>query len=92
MFARVADPESFNPACKNALARPVGERWCHLGLCSRIRAHLRSLRGRIEELVENIPDLVALIEPMLVVRRVLREQINILHRRLSPLLNVTLER
>jgi transposase len=37
---------------------------------------------RIEELVENIPDLVALVEPMLVVRRVLREQINILHRRL----------
>ena len=37
---------------------------------------------RIEELVENIPDLVALVEPMLVVRRVLRQQINILHRRL----------
>ena len=37
---------------------------------------------RVEELVENIPDLVALVEPMLVVRRVLREQINILHRRL----------
>jgi transposase len=35
---------------------------------------------RIED--ENIPDLVALVEPMLVVRRVLREQINILHRRL----------
>jgi transposase len=37
---------------------------------------------RVEELVENIPDLVGLVEPMLVVRRVLREQINILHRRL----------
>jgi hypothetical protein len=50
----------------------------------------KKFERRIEELVENIPDLVALIEPMLVVRRVLREQINILHRRLSPLLNVTL--
>ena len=37
---------------------------------------------RIKELVENMPDLVALVEPLLVVRRVLREQINILHRRL----------
>jgi transposase len=49
----------------------------------------KKFERRIEELVENIPDLVALIEPMLVVRRVLREQINILHRRLAPLLNVT---
>src|SRR6202158_91412 len=38
--------------------------------------------ARIKELVENFPDLVALVEPLRVVRRVLREQINILHRRL----------
>src|SRR6187549_727075 len=38
--------------------------------------------ARIKELVENLPDLAALVEPMLVVRRVLREQIVILHRRL----------
>jgi len=37
---------------------------------------------RIKELVENLPDLAALIEPLLVVRRVLREQTAILHRRL----------
>ena len=37
---------------------------------------------RIKELVEDIPDLGALVEPLLIVRRVLREQINILHRRL----------
>src|SRR3974377_864412 len=37
--------------------------------------------ARVKELVENIPDLLALVEPMLVVRRVLREQISILHRR-----------
>ena len=38
--------------------------------------------ARIEELVENIPDLAGLVEPLLVVRRVLREQIAVLHRRL----------
>jgi transposase len=37
---------------------------------------------RIKELVENCPDLAALVEPLLVVRRVLREQIVNLHRRL----------
>jgi transposase len=37
--------------------------------------------ARIKELVESFPDLVALAEPLLVVRRVLREQIAILHRR-----------
>ena len=38
--------------------------------------------ARIKELVENLPDLAVLVEPMLIVRRVLREQIVILHRRL----------
>ena len=37
---------------------------------------------RIKELVENVPDLAMLVEPLLVVRRALREQIGILHRRL----------
>src|SRR5271167_2200855 len=37
---------------------------------------------RIAELVENHPDLAVLVEPMLIVRRVLREQFVILHRRL----------
>src|ERR1700739_4042748 len=35
--------------------------------------------ARIKELVENLPDLAALVEPLLVVRRVLRGQIGILH-------------
>ena len=30
--------------------------------------------ARIKELIDNFPDLVALVEPLLVVRRVLREQ------------------
>jgi transposase len=38
--------------------------------------------ARIKQLVENVPDLVVLVEPLLVVRRALREQIGILHRRL----------
>jgi transposase len=37
---------------------------------------------RIKELVENLPDLAILVEPLLIVRRVLREQLDILHRRL----------
>src|ERR1700745_2378990 len=38
--------------------------------------------ARIKELVENLPDLTVLVEPLLVVRRVLREQIDVMHRRL----------
>jgi len=37
---------------------------------------------RIRELVENLADLAALVEPLLIVRRVVREQLGILHRRL----------
>jgi transposase len=38
--------------------------------------------ARIKELVEDVPGLAVLVEPLLVVRRVLREQISVLHRRL----------
>ena len=38
--------------------------------------------ARIKELIENFSDLAVLVEPLLVVRRVLREQLSILHRRL----------
>jgi transposase len=38
--------------------------------------------ARIKELVENLPDLIVLVEPLLIVRRVIREQVDILHRRL----------
>ena len=37
--------------------------------------------ARIRELVENLPDLAELVEPLLIVRRTLREQIGILHGR-----------
>jgi transposase len=38
--------------------------------------------ARIKELVKNLPDLAVLVEPLLIVRRVLRQQIGMLHRRL----------
>jgi transposase len=38
--------------------------------------------ARIKELVENVPDLAVLVEPLLIVRQVIREQLGILHRRL----------
>jgi transposase len=38
--------------------------------------------ARIRELVENLPDVAVLVEPLLIVRRVIREQLGILHRRL----------
>src|SRR5258706_14475169 len=44
--------------------------------------------ARIKELVENLPDLAVLVEPLLMVRRVLREQFSILH---CPLLAIVLD-
>ena len=48
-----------------------------VGMVGKVR-----FEARIQELVENTPDLAVLVEPLLIVRRVLREQIVILHRRL----------
>jgi transposase len=45
-------------------------------------AGARTFEARIRELVADLPDMAVLIEPLLVVRRVLREQLAILHRRL----------
>jgi hypothetical protein len=42
--------------------------------------------ARINELVENLPDLAVLAEPLLLVRRILREQFSILHRRLLAIM------
>ena len=38
--------------------------------------------ARVRELVENLPDVAELVEPLLIVRQVLRQQLGILHRRL----------
>ena len=48
-----------------------------VGMVGKVR-----FEARIKELVENIPDLAELVEPLLIVRRAVREQIVILHRRL----------
>ena len=48
-----------------------------VGMVGKVR-----FEARIQELVENVPDLAVLVEPLLIVRQVLREQIVILHRRL----------
>ena len=48
-----------------------------VGIVGRVR-----FEARIKELVENLPDLAVLVEPLLLVRRTLREQTIILHRRL----------
>jgi transposase len=41
-----------------------------------------TFEARIKELVEDLPDLAVLVEPLLIVRRILHEQVGILHRRL----------
>src|SRR6516165_2642474 len=41
--------------------------------------------ARIKELVANLPDVALLVEPLLIVRTVIREQLGILHRRLLAL-------
>ena len=50
-----------------------------VGMVGKVR-----FEARIQELVESLPDMAALVEPLLIVRRALREQIVILHRRLLP--------
>ena len=51
-----------------------------VGIAGRTR-----FEARVEELVEDVPDLAVLVEPLLVVRRVIHEQIAVLHRRLLTL-------
>jgi transposase len=43
---------------------------------------MAKFEARIRELVEDLRDLAVLVEPLLLVRRVVREQLGILHRRL----------
>jgi transposase len=51
-----------------------------------LRATLRNFGLKVgmvgTELVESLPDLAVLVEPLLIVRRAIREQLGILHRRL----------
>src|SRR5206468_5659937 len=63
-------------AIENDLRRTLRNVGLKFGVVGKVK-----FEARIRELVENLPDLAVLVEPMLIVRRVLREQIVILHRR-----------
>jgi len=67
-------------AIENDLGGALRNFGLKVGMVGKVR-----LEGRIQELVETMPDLPLLVEPLLVVRRALREQIIILHRRLLAL-------
>jgi transposase len=64
-------------AIENELRGTLRNFGLKVGMVGKVRFEVR-----IKELVENLPDLAALVEPVLIVRRVLREQMVILHRRL----------
>ena len=64
-------------AVENELRGTLRNFGLKVGMVGKVR-----FEARIRELVENLPDLAVLVEPMLIVRRMLREQIVILHRRL----------
>jgi len=64
-------------AIENDLRAPLRNFGLKVGVVGTVK-----FEARIKELVENLPDLVVLVEPLLIVRQVLREQLSILHRRL----------
>src|SRR5215467_10030523 len=68
-------------AIENDLRATLRNFGLKVGMVGKVR-----FEERIKELVEGLPDLAALVEPLLVVRRVLREQIVILHRRLLAII------
>src|SRR6187399_2670873 len=64
-------------AIENDLRAPLRNFGLKVGVAGKVK-----FEARIKELVENLPDLAVLVEPLLIVRRTLREQIGILQRRL----------
>jgi transposase len=64
-------------AIENDLRSTLRNFGLKVGMVGKVR-----FEARIQELGENFPDLAGLVEPLLIVRRALREQIVILHRRL----------
>jgi transposase len=64
-------------AVENDLRATLRNFGLKVGIAGKVKFEMR-----IKELVENVPDLAVLVEPLLVVRRVLREQTAVLHRRL----------
>ena len=64
-------------AIENDLRAPLRNFGLKVGVAGKVK-----FEARIKELVENLPDLAVLVEPLLIVRRTLREQIGVLQRRL----------
>src|SRR5262245_46315426 len=64
-------------AIENDLRAPLRNFGLKVGIVGTVK-----FEARIKELVANLSDVAPLVEPLLVVRRVLREQVGILHRRL----------
>src|SRR3974377_2614217 len=69
--------QSKGIAIENDLRGTLRNFGVKVGVVGKVR-----FEARIRELVEKLPDLAALVEPLLIVRRTLREQFCILHRRL----------
>jgi transposase len=69
--------QSKSIAIENDLRATLRNFGLKVGVVGKVR-----FEARVRELVEDLPDLVVLVEPLLIVRRVLREQLGILHRRL----------
>src|SRR5262249_38108343 len=63
-------------AIGNGLRAPLHNFGLKVGVVGAVK-----FEARIKELVENLPDLAVLVEPLLI-RRIIREQLGILHRRL----------
>src|SRR5436190_21679224 len=63
-------------AIENDLRATLRNFGLKVGMAGKVR-----FEARIKELVEHLPELAVLVEPLLIVRRVLREQIGVLHRR-----------
>ena len=69
--------QSKDIAIENDLRGTLRNFGLKVGMVGKVR-----FEARIEELVKDFPDLAELVEPLLIVRRALREQTVILHRRL----------
>jgi transposase len=68
---------SFTTSFENDLRATLRKFGFKVGVVGAVK-----FEARIKELVENLPDLTVLVEPLLIVRRVIRGQVDILHRRL----------
>jgi len=79
--ANATDPSQTAAVEGNCHRERSTRHFAHFGLKVGMVGTVK-FEARIQELVENIPDMALLVEPLLIVRRVLREQIIILHRRL----------